>query len=407
MVAKGKSEVAKPLAEVLVLDLTHMLSGPYCTMLLADLGARTIKIEPPGGEATRRLLASDPQNSRHSMGAYFLTLNRNKESVVLDLKHPDGLALFRELAAQADVVVNNFGPGVPERLGIDHASLSPLNPRLITCSLTGFGETGPGSKRPAFDQIAQGMGGGMSITGLPGGPPLRAGIPIGDLGGGLFSAIGILAALEARRASGRGQHVDISMLDGQISLLNYMATMYFLTGEIPGPLGNGHFVHVPYDTFRAKDRWIIVAVITDQSWTGLVEALAAEDLKAPAYLTQPGRWEHRADINHRVSEILRAESCDHWLERLGRHGVPCAPVNDFAHALRDPQVLARDMIATVALTQGGEVKMPGNPVKLSEAGEDCFTPPPTLGNRTDAVLRELLAKSDGAIAALRAARAIA
>ena len=397
----------KPLAEIVVIDLTHMLSGPYCTMLLADLGARMIKVEPPGGEATRRLLASDPKNSRHGMGAYFLTLNRNKESVVLDLKHPEGRALFYALAARADIVVTNFGPGVPERLGIDHATLAAINARIITCSLTGFGETGPGSNRPAFDQIAQGMGGGMSITGYPDGPPLRAGIPIGDLGGGLFAAVGVLAALEARRASGRGRHVDISMLDGQISLLNYMATMYFLNGENPGPLGNGHFVHVPYDTFRAKDRWIIVAVITDQSWMGLVAAMGTEDLQDPIYRTQPGRWEHRAHINRRVAEILRGETCDHWLERLARHGVPCAPVNDFEHALSDPQVLARNMVATVELTQGGQVQMPGNPVKLSDAGDDCFAPPPMLGQHTDAILREFLAKSDGEIAALRAARVIA
>ena len=393
----------KPLSNLVVIDLTHMLSGPFCTMLLADLGARTIKVEPRGGEGTRSLLATDPKHSRHGMGAYFLTLNRNKESVVIDLKKPGGRTLFYELVKHADIVVNNFGPGVPKRLGIDWETLAQHNPRIITCSVTGFGETGPANARPAFDQIAQGMGGGMSITGQVDGEPTRAGIPIGDLGGGMMAAIGVLAAVEGRNHTGRGQHVDISMLDGQISLLNYMATMFLLTGENPKPLGNGHFVHVPYDTFPTKDRWIIIAVITDNGWTGVVAALEADDLRDPIYLTQPGRWAHREFINRRIREILATHTADYWLERLARHQVPCAPVNDFEHALNDPQVRARDMVVDVALRQGGTVSMPGNPIKLSDAGPDSYSPPPALGHDTDAVLRELLGKSADQIAGLRAA----
>jgi crotonobetainyl-CoA:carnitine CoA-transferase CaiB-like acyl-CoA transferase len=397
----------KPLADTVVLDLTHLLSGPYCTMLLADLGARTIKVEPPGGEATRRLLATDPQHSRHGMGAYFLTLNRNKESVVIDLKQRDGLALFHELVRHADVVVNNFGPGVPKRIGIDWTALAEHNPRIITCSVTGFGETGPAKNRPAFDQVAQGMGGGMSITGPVDGEPLRAGIPIGDLGGGMFAAIGLLAALHGRDQTGRGSHVDISMLDVQVSLLNYMATMFLMTGENPKPLGNGHFVHVPYDTFPTKDRWLIVAVITDNGWAGLVEALGAEDLRDPIFLTQPGRWAHRDFINRRVRELLLQDTCDHWLELLARHQVACAPVNDFEHAVNDPQVRSRDMVVDVALAQGGTVSMPGNPIKLSELGAESFSSPPVLGQHTDAVLREFLGASTERLARLRASRVIA
>jgi CoA:oxalate CoA-transferase len=392
----------KPLSNLVVIDLTHMLSGPFCTMLLADLGARTIKVEPPTGEGTRGLLAKDPKNSRHGMGAYFLTLNRNKESVVIDLKEGDGRALFYELAKHADIVVNNFGPGVPKRLGIDWETLSKHNPRIITCSVTGFGETGPANARPAFDQIAQGMGGGMSITGQLNGEPTRAGIPIGDLGGGMFAAIGVLAAVAARHQTGRGQHVDISMLDGQISMLNYMATMFFLTGENPKPLGNGHFVHVPYDTFPTKDRWIIIAVITDRGWAGLVGALGADDLRDARFLTQPGRWADREFINLRVREVLAGQTADYWLAKLAAHDVPCAPVNDFEHALNEPQVRARNMVVDVVLRQGGTVSMPANPVKLSDFGPDSYSPPPELGYDTDAVLRQVLGKSAEEIARLRA-----
>lgn len=391
----------KPLSGVVVIDLTHMLSGPFGTMLLADLGARTIKVEPPQGEGTRALLAKDQRNSRHGMGAYFLTLNRNKESIVIDLKKHEGRALFYDLVGHADVVVNNFGPGVPKRLGVDWDTLSKYNARIITCSITGFGETGPANARPAFDQIAQGMGGGMSITGGADGEPTRAGIPIGDLGGGLFAAIGILSAIIGRAQTGRGQHVDISMLDGQISLLNYMATMFLLTGENPKPLGNAHFVHVPYDTFPTRDRWIIIAVITDKGWVGVLEALDADDLRNPEFLSQAGRWTNRDFINRRIREILVGQSADYWLEKLGRHGVPCAPVNDFEHALNDPQVRARDMVIEVPLRQGGSVSMPGNPVKLSDAGSEDYSPPPELGFDTDAVLRDFLGKSAQEIVRLR------
>ncbi len=396
----------KPLQHITVLDLTHMLSGPYCTMVLADLGARTIKVEPLAGEGTRKLLATDPENSLHGMGAYFLTLNRNKESVCVDLKSPEGLSLFKELVRHADVVVNNFKPGVIERLGIDRNSLAPVNPRVITCSITGFGETGPYRDLPAFDQVAQGMGGGMSITGSAGGPPTRAGIPIGDLGGGMFGVIGILAALAERERTGEGQHVDISMLDVQISLLNYMATMYFLSGKNPEQLGNAHFVHVPYDTFPTKDRWIIIAVITDGGWKSFREVVGADDLMDPEFETQPGRWKNRAFINRRVTEILKTGTCDEWLQRLRKHDVPCAPVNDFEHALNEPQVLSRDMIVEVAHPQGGTVRMPGNPVKLSRSNGGPMSPPPLLGQQTEAVLRDLLGKTDEEIARLRADRVI-
>ena len=269
----------KPLSDVVILDLTHMLSGPFAGMLLADLGARTIKVEPPGkGELTRGLLAKDPNNSLNGMGAYFLTLNRNKESVCIDLKSDEGRAVFYELVKKADIVVSNFSPGVTKRLQVHYDDLSKINPMIITCTVTGFGESGPAFNRPAFDLVAQGYGGGMSITGQQDGPPTRAGIPIGDLGGGMFATVGMLTALHARTLTGKGQHIDISMQDCQLSLVNYMATMHFLSGEVPGPIGNSHFVHVPYNTYPTKDRWLIIAVITDEAWARLADMFGIEEL---------------------------------------------------------------------------------------------------------------------------------
>jgi crotonobetainyl-CoA:carnitine CoA-transferase CaiB-like acyl-CoA transferase len=397
----------KALEGIRVLDLTHMLSGPYATMMLADLGAETIKVEPPGtGEGTRKLLAKDPDNSLNGMGAYFLTLNRNKKSVAIDLKSEAGLRLLHELVATADVVVYNFSVGVADRLKISHRFLAELNPRIITCSVTGFGETGPHKDFVSFDLVAQGTGGGMSITGQPGGEPTRSGIPMGDLGGSVMAVIGVLSALQARHTTGRGQHVDISMQDAQISLLNYMATMYFLSGRVPGALGNSHFVHVPYGTFPTADGYIIIAVIFDVFWKHLMEIVVLPQLHTEENLEQPGRWKNRTQIVDALSAKLREQPSDYWLERLRAARIPCAPVNDFARALSDPQVLARNMVVEVEHPEGGAVRMPGNPIKLSDTHEDTFSPPPLLGQQTDQVLRELLGKTDAELAALRAGAVI-
>lgn len=397
----------KALSDLVVIDLTHMLSGPFGGMILADLGARTIKVEPPGkGELTRGLLAKDPKNSLNGMGAYFLTLNRNKESVCIDLKSAEGLALFYELVKKADIVLSNFSPGVTARLKIDYDALSKVNERIITCTVTGFGESGPAFKRPAFDMVAQGYGGGMSITGQEDAPPTRAGIPIGDLGGGMFSAVGMLAALHARVRTGRGQHVDISMQDCQISLINYMATMYYLSGEVPGAIGNSHFVHVPYNTFPTKDLWLIIAIITNEAWARFRDMMAIDALMDDAFDLQPGRLKAKDFIEDKLSARLIEESCDFWLDKLAEVKIPCAPVNDLEHALNDVQVQARNMVVTVAHPEGGEVQMPGNPVKMSATGEDTYGPPPLLGQHTDEILRDLLDKSESDIAALRAAGTI-
>ena len=389
------------LSDVVMLDLTHMLSGPYGAMILTDLGVQAIKIEPPGrGEGTRALQAKDPKNSLKGMGSYFLTLNRSKKSVCIDLKSEAGLKVFYELVKKADIVFDNFSAGVTTRLKIDHETLSKINPRIITCTVTGFGETGPDNKRPSFDMVAQATGGGMSITGTRENGPMRAGIPHGDLGGGIFGAIGTLAALHQRELTGRGQHVDVAMTDVQISMLNYMATMFFLSGDVPYGIGNAHFVHVPYDTFKTKTRHIILAIITDNFYKALAEMLGDRDLQKPEYDTQPGRWKDRDFINARVREILLTESAEHWMEKLRAARIPHAPVNDFAHALNDPQIRSRDMIVTVEHPEGGSVEMPGNPAKLSDH-EDSYGPPPLLGQHTDEVLSDLLGMSDTEIEKLR------
>jgi crotonobetainyl-CoA:carnitine CoA-transferase CaiB-like acyl-CoA transferase len=390
------------LEHLTILDLTHMLSGPYGAMLLADLGARTIKVEPPGsGEGTRRLLENDPDFSRQGMGAYFLTLNRNKQSVCIDLKSERGLEVFKDLVRHADVVVDNFSAGVTRRLGIDHAALSQVNPRLITCSITGFGETGPDIHRPAFDQVVQAMGGGMSITGTPETGPVRAGIPIGDLGGGMMAAIGILAAVADRERSGRGQHVDISMLDAQVSLLNYMATMYLMSGQVPEGIGNSHFVHVPYNCYPTADGHIIVACIGDAFFKTFRDLMEIPGLRDPALERQPARIARKAEIDAWVSEALRQNTTAHWLSLLREARIPCGPVQNFAQALADPQVQAREMVVPVTLPSGEVVRMPGNPVKLDrDAGR--YTAPPTLGQHTDAVLQDLVGYDAQTLARLRA-----
>ncbi|MEP4484140.1 MAG: CoA transferase [Halioglobus sp.] len=399
--------MAKPLAGLRILDLTHMLSGPYGAMIMADLGAETIKVEPLHGEGTRKLLASDPNNSLDGQGAYFITLNRNKQSVALDLKSDHGLEVFYDLVRESDIVIENFSAGVAGKLKIDYAHLAEINPRLINCSISGFGSDGPNFQRPAFDQVVQALGGGMSITGSDPDHPMRAGIPIGDLGGGMFGVMGILAALYERERSGKGQHVDISMLDCQISMLNYMATMHFLSSENPHPIGNSHFVHVPYNSYATKDGHIIIAVIVDSFWDNLLEVIDYEPFKDEKYKTQPGRLEDKALIDAKLNEIFSTQESQYWLARLNEKRIPCAKVNSFSEAMSDEQVLSRNMVVDLKHPGGASTKGPGNPIKLSRTGEESFSPAPLLGQHTGSVLGELLGYTESDIARLREEGAIA
>ncbi len=391
----------KPLEGVRILDLTHMLSGPYGAMILADMGAELIKVEPGKGEATRQLLATDPVHSIDGMGAYFITLNRNKKSVCIDLKSESGLAVFYDLVRKSDVVIYNFGADVPKRLKIDFDSLRTVNPAIVTCLISGYGSEGPNYQRPAFDQVAQATGGGMSITGPDVDHPTRAGIPIGDLGGGMFAVMGILAALREVGVSGEGQHVDISMLDVQISMLNYMATMHFMSGENPVPIGNDHFVHVPYNSFQTADGFMVVAVISDKFWHHLKELVQCPQLDKTEYDMQPGRLAAKEVINNRLQEIFLEQPTEYWLKGMSEKRIPCAPVNSFSEALADEQVLHRNMVVELKHSNGKSTKGPGNPIKFSRTNEESFSAAPILGEHTEEVLASVLSYTPDKIASLQ------
>ena len=388
----------KPLNGIKVIDLTHMLAGPYAGMVIADLGAEVVKIEPlVTGEMTRGLLKTDPNYSYKEFGAYFLTLNRNKKSVSLDLKSEIGLEIFYELVKSADVVLNNFSAGVVKKLKIDFETLNNINPKIITCSITGFGETGPHSSRPAYDQIVQAYSGGMSITGPDANTPTRAGIPIGDLGSGLYGVIGILSALLSREKTNKGQHIDMSLLDVQISLLTYMATMQTLSGIDPKPIGNAHFVHVPYNSFTTKDGFVVIAVITDAFWEALLDVVNTESLRDPRFSKSIDRLKNQQFIESELNKILSTQTSDYWIKALNKAKVPCGPINTFSQALSDEQIIHRNMMVEVEHPDGGKVKMPGNPIKLSFTDEDSYTPPPHLGAHTKEILKEWGKFDDNAI----------
>jgi len=398
----------KPLEGIKVIDLTHMLAGPYAGMVIADLGAEVVKVEPLGtGEMTRDLLAKDPNNSFKGFGAYFLTLNRNKKSVTLDLKNLDGLKVFYDLVKKADVVINNFSAGVVTKLKIDFDHLCKINPKIVTCSITGFGETGNHSSRPAYDQIVQAYSGGMSITGPDASTPTRAGIPIGDLGSGLFSVIGILSALLSREKTGKGQHLDLSLLDVQISLLTYMATMQTLSGVDPEPIGNAHFVHVPYNSFTTKDGFVVIAVITDTFWEELLNIVDIDSLRKEEFKNSPGRLKNQNFIEAELNKKLSTETSQHWINALNSAKVPCAPINSFSQAFSDEQVIHRNMLVEVEHPDGGKVTMPGNPIKLSYTNEHSFSPPPHLGQHTKETLTDWCNYSELEIADLIKKKVIA
>lgn len=398
----------KPLEGIKVLDLTHMLAGPYAGMVLADLGADVVKVEPLGtGEMTRGLLSDDPNNSFKGFGAYFLTLNRNKKSVSLDLKDAQGLDVFYDLVKSTDVVLNNFSAGVVKKLKIDYDHLSKINSKIITCSITGFGETGKHSSRPAYDQIVQAYSGGMSITGADASTPTRAGIPIGDLGSGLFSVIGMLSALLSREKTGKGQHLDLSLLDVQISLLTYMATMQTLSGVNPEPIGNAHFVHVPYNSFTTQNGFVVIAVITDAFWQELLNIVDIDNLRKEEFKSSTGRLQNQKFIESELNKKLSTETSEHWINALNSVKVPCAPINSFSQALSDEQVIHRNMVVEVDHPDGGKVKMPGNPIKLSYTDEDSFSPPPHLGQHTKETLIEWCNYSESEIEELIKKKVIA
>jgi formyl-CoA transferase/CoA:oxalate CoA-transferase len=376
-----------PLHGTTVIDFTRVLSGPYCTMVLADMGARVIKIEHPvRGDDTRHW--GPPFIATES--AYFLSINRNKESLTLDFKHPDGKAILDRLLATADVLVENFRPGTLDSAGLGAASLTERFPRLIYCSISGYGQTGPRRNEPGYDAVMQAEGGLMSITGERDGPSYRLGVAITDIVSGLFAAQGVLAALLARERTGRGQQVDIGMLDATAALLTYQAGNYFVSGEVPARLGNRHPTIVPYESFATADGDLVIAGGNDEIWRRLCHALDLDHLAAdPNFKTNRDRVEHYDELRPLLDRTLRSRSRAEWLKRLADIGVPCGSVREISEVLDDPQIAARQMVAELEHPTVGRARVIASPVKLSETPPSVRTPPPTLGQHTEIVLEEL------------------
>jgi crotonobetainyl-CoA:carnitine CoA-transferase CaiB-like acyl-CoA transferase len=389
-----------PLDGITVLDLTRVLSGPYCTMLLADMGARVIKIEQPGkGDDTR---AWGPP-FLEGESAYFLSINRNKESVTLDFKHPEGRRLLEQLIAKSDVVVENFRPGTLAKLGLDYKALAPQHPRVIYCSISGFGQTGPRAKEAGYDAVMQGEGGLMSITGDPAGPGFRLGVAIADVTSGMFAAYGVAMALFARERTGRGQEVDLAMLDTVAALLTYQAGNYFASGKVPARLGNRHPSIVPYETFSASDGDFVLAVGNDDQWRRF--CAVAELPEDPRFATNRQRVTNYDAVRPFIADRLRTEPRQHWIDRLNAAGVPCGSVRSLQELFADPQIQARQMVAEIEHATIGALRVLGLPVKLSDTPGAVRTPPPRLGEHTDAVLHDF-GFSDDAIADFRRQKVI-
>ena len=369
-----------------VLDLTQHLSGPYCAMVLADQGADVIKIEKPGkGDDAREM-----PPFVGGEGAPFMLWNRNKRSVVLDLKTAEGVATLDKLAAGADVLIENFRPGTVDRIGIGYARLAALNPRLIYCSISGFGQSGPYRSRGGFDLMIQAMSGLMSVNGDPDGPPMRLPIAISDVAGGLFGAVGILAALAARERSGRGQQVDVSLYESAVAFGVYEAAYYFATGKNPPRLGQAHRGSSPYQVFRTEDGWITVGGGTQDFWLRLCRLLGCEELARDArFRDNASRVAHNAELVALLQVPLARESNAHWLAKLGEAGIPAGPVVDHAELFADPQLRAREMVVEVEHPSAGRISTLGVPIKLSETPGSVRRPAPRLGEHTAEVLAAL------------------
>ncbi|MGI6286433.1 CoA transferase [Neomoorella humiferrea] len=368
-----------------VIDLTRVLAGPFCTMILGDLGADVIKIEAPEGDEARNF---GPFVKGES--AYFMSINRNKRSMVLNLKDPRGREILKELVRQADVLVENFRPGTTAKLGISYEELYPLNPRLIYASCSGFGQTGPYRGRPAYDIIIQAMGGIMSITGQPGGEPTRVGASIGDITAALFTVIGILAALAERERSGKGQYIDISMLDCQVAILENAIARYSVAGEVPKPIGNRHPSITPFTTLRTRDGYIVIAVGNDNLWRKFCEAVKRPDLiDDPRFKTNPLRTQNWDELYPILCSIFSEYTSEEALAVMEAAGVPCGPLQDVGQVFHDPQIRHREMVLPIEHPVAGSLWMAGTPLKLSRTPGKIARPAPTLGQDTYAILREM------------------
>ena len=392
-----------PLEGVRVLELGQIIAGTYGGLLLSDLGAEVIKIETPDGDLGR-IPSVGPYRG---LSALFLTLNRNKQSVVINLKSAEGLQVFYELVKTADVVVDNFRPGVLERLKIDYPTLKAIKPDIIQASITGFGASGEYKDYPALDIIIQSIAGYLAITGEPGGPPVRTGVPLADLCGGIFSSQAILAALFDRERTGEGRYIELSMFDGMLSLLIYLGTMWLTKGELAEPPGSGHMYSVPWQAFKCADGYIVIATRQEVFWTRLCAALEAPELADdPRFATNPDRVANRDQLIPLLEDILAQKNVGDWMARFRAGDIPAAPVNNLDGVFAEPPVAERHMIVEYDHPEVGTVRLPGNPIKMTGMDGTISRPAPMLGEHTDDLLANLLGLDAEAIAALRTCGAV-
>ena len=386
-----------PLTGITVLDLTRVLAGPYCTMVLLDLGARVIKVERPGtGDDARQIgpFIREPGREReqHPESAYFLSLNRGKQSIALDLKADADRAIFEKLLDRADVLVENYRPGAMERLGYGWETLHETHPRLIYAAVSGFGHSGPYAPRPAYDMVVQAMGGIMSLTGTPDGPPTRVGSSIGDITAGLFTAIGINAALYERRETGIGRKVDVAMLDSQVAILENAIARYQATGDVPGPLGSRHPSITPFEAFETADGHVVIAAGNDALFERLCETLDCPGLAGDSdFATNDLRTRNQPRLKRELEAKLREAPTERWLERLAAAEIPCGPIQDVSEVMADPQVQARNMVVSVPRAGGRDLSIAGNPIKLSDVDDPSSRgASPALDEHREALVREFL-----------------
>lgn len=395
--------MAGPLAGIRVLDLSRVLAGPWATQCLGDMGADVIKVERPGsGDDTRAwgppfFESSDPNSDR--IAGYYLSANRNKRSIALDITSPEGQHAVRQIALESDILVENFKVGGLKKYGLDYESLAALNPKLIYCSITGFGQTGPYAARPGYDFLVQGLGGMMSVTGerddMPGGGPQKTGVATADVFTGLYGVIGILAALHHREKTGEGQHIDMSLLDTQVAIMGNQAVGYLVSGKEPKRMGNAHTSIVPYEAFESADGHVILAVGNDSQFKSFCDVVGRPELAIdPRYQTNTARVENRTEIVPIVQEILRQRSTDDWVKLLEQNNVPCSPINGMKRVFEDPQVVDRGVRVLVKRSNGEEVPTVGNPIRFSKTPVEYHGAAPDLGEHTAEILREIKGLSD-------------
>jgi crotonobetainyl-CoA:carnitine CoA-transferase CaiB-like acyl-CoA transferase len=390
-----------PLSGIRVLDLSRVLAGPFCSLILADLGAEVIKIEEIGVGDQTRTIPPFVNGQSH----YFLAINRNKRSVALDARTPQGRDVLLKLAKRCDVVLENFRPGVMERLGLGYDKLKEINPAIVVCSISGFGASSPMRDKPSFDLVTQALSGVMSINGYPDGPPTKLGLPLGDIGGGLWAAIGVLAALNERHATGSGSRIDLSLLEGLMGLLGYLAQIHLVTGKSPGRMGNSHHNIVPYGLMPVKDGHIVLALHVGGFWRKFCRAIGREDLIGdPRFRTVKDRHANRVELERQIGEIMMTRTVAEWQKILDAADVPHGPVNSIGEALSQPAVVASGFVRETLHPTAGPVKVVGSPLRFPGRYEECpVDPPPLLGEHTREVLRSVAGLDESEIERLVAA----